>query len=137
MSKYDPLGAYLRAQKHALIPMTFREIEQLLHISLPRSKIYPAWWSNNPDNNPMTRQWLESGYKTEAVDIAGERLVFRRSDMSTATQQESAKPASEKEIRSSASHPIFGCMKGTVTIEGGYDLTQPADPDWGKVYEDG
>ncbi|MFB9951750.1 helix-turn-helix domain-containing protein [Rhizobium puerariae] len=33
-------------------------------------------------------------------------------------------------------HPIFGCMKGTMTIPDGLDLTAPADPDWGKVYED-
>ena len=33
-------------------------------------------------------------------------------------------------------HPIFGCMKGTMTIPADLDLTAPADPDWGKVYED-
>ena len=31
---------------------------------------------------------------------------------------------------------IRGCMKGTVTIPPGVDLTAPADPDWGKVYDD-
>lgn len=33
-------------------------------------------------------------------------------------------------------HSILGCMKGTLTIQTGVDLTAPADPDWGKVYED-
>ncbi|MCV9999852.1 helix-turn-helix domain-containing protein [Pararhizobium sp. YC-54] len=33
-------------------------------------------------------------------------------------------------------HPIFGCMKGTMTIPDDLDLTAPADPGWGKVYED-
>ncbi|MFN7011613.1 MAG: helix-turn-helix domain-containing protein [Allorhizobium sp.] len=33
-------------------------------------------------------------------------------------------------------HPIFGCMKGTMLIPDDLDLTAPADPDWGKVYED-
>lgn len=33
-------------------------------------------------------------------------------------------------------HQIFGCMKGTMTIPDDLDLTAPADPDWGKVYED-
>jgi transcriptional regulator with XRE-family HTH domain len=32
--------------------------------------------------------------------------------------------------------PIFGCMKGTMTIPDDLDLTAPADPDWGKVYDD-
>lgn len=26
-------------------------------------------------------------------------------------------------------HPLFGCMKGTLTIPHGVDLTEPADPD--------
>jgi transcriptional regulator with XRE-family HTH domain len=33
-------------------------------------------------------------------------------------------------------HPGYGCMKGTMTIPPDLDLTAPADPDWGKVYED-
>lgn len=33
-------------------------------------------------------------------------------------------------------HPMFGCMKGTLTIAEGVDLTEPADPEWGRVYED-
>lgn len=33
-------------------------------------------------------------------------------------------------------HPMFGCMKGTMTIPDDLDLTAPADPEWGKVYED-
>ena len=32
--------------------------------------------------------------------------------------------------------PIFGCMRGTMTIPADLDLTAPADPEWGKVYED-
>lgn len=33
-------------------------------------------------------------------------------------------------------NPAYGCMKGTMTISPDLDLTAPADPDWGKVYED-
>jgi len=33
-------------------------------------------------------------------------------------------------------HPAFGVWKGKVTLLPDYDYTQPADPDWGKVYED-
>ena len=33
-------------------------------------------------------------------------------------------------------HPLFGSMKGTSIVMPGVDLTQPADPDWGKVYDD-
>jgi len=31
-------------------------------------------------------------------------------------------------------HPLFGALKGLVRIPPGVDLTEPADPDWGKVY---
>ncbi|WP_105430562.1 helix-turn-helix transcriptional regulator [Neorhizobium sp. T6_25] len=33
-------------------------------------------------------------------------------------------------------HPAYGSMKGTITIPDDLDLTAPADPNWGKVYED-
>jgi hypothetical protein len=33
-------------------------------------------------------------------------------------------------------HPLFGALKGHMFIPPGVDLTEPADPDWGKVYED-
>ena len=48
--------------------MTFAEIEALLGEKLPASKQYPAWWSNNPSNNPMTKEWLAAGFQTESVE---------------------------------------------------------------------
>ncbi|MGI2031701.1 helix-turn-helix domain-containing protein [Rhizobium panacihumi] len=30
---------------------------------------------------------------------------------------------------------VRGCMKGTVTIAAGVDLTEPVDPDWADAYE--
>jgi transcriptional regulator with XRE-family HTH domain len=33
----------------------------------------------------------------------------------------------------SGHHPILGRMKGTIRIEPGVDLTQPADPNWGAT----
>ena len=31
---------------------------------------------------------------------------------------------------------IRGCMKGTVTVLPGVDLTEPVDPDWARILED-
>ena len=31
---------------------------------------------------------------------------------------------------------LFGALKGFTSIPPGVDLTEPADPEWGKVYED-
>lgn len=78
MSKYEPLGAFLRAQKTERIAMSFAEIERILKAKLPPSKQHRAWWSNNPSNNVMTRQWLDAGYKTSDVDPDMGRLVFLR-----------------------------------------------------------
>ncbi|WP_274627760.1 helix-turn-helix domain-containing protein [Arvimicrobium flavum] len=32
--------------------------------------------------------------------------------------------------------PLFGCMAGTLTLLPDVDYAAPADPDWGKVYDD-
>ena len=134
MSKYQPLGKYLSQQDRSLIPMTFREIERILGKTLPPSKAHRAWWSNNSANNVMTRQWLNAGYETVSVDIAAEKLVFRRVD----GNPDAVKPMSIEDIGVADLHdPIFGCMKGTMIIPPDLDLTAPVDIEWGKVYEDG
>ena len=33
-------------------------------------------------------------------------------------------------------HPLSGALKDLTFVPPGVDLTEPADPDWGKVYED-
>ena len=125
MGKYEPLGAFLRAQTGNNVPMTFAEIERILGAKLPASKLHRAWWSNNPDNNVMTRQWLEAGYETAAIDIANGRLVFCRKQ-----------PASGA-VPGSGLHPMFGSMKDLFTVEEGYDLTSPMELEegWDKKYE--
>jgi hypothetical protein len=34
-----------------------------------------------------------------------------------------------------ARHPLFGALKDVTSVPPGVDLTEPADPDWDKVYE--
>jgi hypothetical protein len=121
MSKYEPLRRFLERQAADRVAMTFAEIEQLIGAALPRSKRYPAWWSNNPSNNPMTRIWLEAGFVTEQVEIGAERLTFRRAELH-------APPGKARRLR-------LGAMRGTIQIAPGVDLTVPAEPDWGAVYE--
>lgn len=126
MSKYEPLRRYLEGRSTERVPMTFAEIEKVLGFKLPDSQRYPAWWSNNPTNNVMTNEWLAAGFKTEQVDIEGRKLVFRR------TQVAKSKPASSGagEPKQPRRHPLFGRMKGMITIMPGTDLAEPADPDW-------
>jgi hypothetical protein len=48
----------------------------------------------------------------------------------------SGNPPPPPSARKSERHPLFGALKGSVHIPDGVDLTEPADPDWGKVYEE-
>ncbi|WP_245440786.1 DUF7662 domain-containing protein [Mesorhizobium sanjuanii] len=136
MGKYSPLCSYLMSQAGERVPMSFGDIEKLLGEKLPASKRYPAWWSNNPSNNPMTKEWLAAGFQTESVNIAGEKLVFRRAEGHLGGSKGFGESAQAGISGKSSRHPIFGCMKGTLTLIPDVDLTEPADPDWGKVYED-
>jgi hypothetical protein len=129
MGKYSPLKDFLATQEQDYVPMTFAKIEEVLGIKLPASKRYPAWWSNNPSNNPMTREWLDAGYETESVNIGSEKLVFRRFSKNSAAPAGPAAQRGGKGGSASLRHPLFGCLKGTLTIPPGVDLTEPADPE--------
>ena len=134
MSKYAPLKRFLQEQDRDQVPMTFAEIEHLLKLPLPPSKRYPAWWSNNPGNNTMTREWLEAGYETESVDTSGEKLVFRRMRRRGFQEPHDTYKTQTDAAARPQRHAVFGCMKGTLMISADVDLTEPADPEWAKAY---
>ncbi len=122
MSKYEPLGEYLKKQGKGYVQMTFAEIERVTGVKLPPSASkHRPWWSNNPDNSVMTKVWLDAGFESEQVDMAGRKLVFRRVRASKVAGGE----GEEKPF-----HPAWGAMKGLVRIMPGVDITQPADPEW-------
>lgn len=129
MGKYTRLGDFLRSQRTPEVPMTFAEIERIIGTKLPpNSPQYPAWWSNNPSNNVMTKVWLAAGFRTEQVDTKARKVVFRRAKPNV---DEATAPI----VKKVGQHPIIGALKGSVFIPEGVDLTEPADPEWGKVYE--
>jgi hypothetical protein len=129
MSKYDPLAAFLKEAHGRDVRMTFAEIENILGFPLPASKRHPAWWSNSATNNTMTEVWLSAGYKTEQVDVSGERVTFRADAPTQPSSTTESIPLS----------PLFGSMKGTTFLAPGVDLTAPTmellDPDWMRKYE--
>jgi hypothetical protein len=140
MKKYEDLGKFLRDQGLEEVPMTFAEIEHVTKTKLPRSQRYPAWWSNNTSNNVMTKIWLDAGFRTESVDIEGKKLVFRRIVPANENPPGAFSPglseprrmfkAEENIEKKSKRSPLFGALKGTFTIEPGWDLTKPAlDPE--------
>lgn len=123
MGKYDGLTRYLSGVSDGEVAMTFEDIEQVLGVRLPASKQYPAWWSNNPSNNVMTRAWLEAGFRTERVDIVGERLVFRRSDPKTDAGFSAVR-------RMGLVVSLRHRLAGSVTIPPDIDVTEPIGEVW-------
>jgi hypothetical protein len=129
MSKYAPLGDYLRAQIANQVPMTFSEVERVIGTKLPpNAPKYPAWWSNNPTNNVMTKVWLDAGFRTEQVDISARRLVFRR--VRSGANAATITPTTPSSDGSRERHPLRGALKGFVRIMPGTDITKPLDADW-------
>lgn len=139
MSKYDGLKDYLRTRDADEIPMTFAEIERVTGTKLPRSAYaHRPWWSNSATNSPLTRLWLEAGYRTARVDMSARRLVFERNRRRRGVEDEPETfhpgefPSAERKGR----HPMIGAMKGTFTIDSGWDLTQPAMPEWADLIDE-
>jgi hypothetical protein len=138
MSKYEPLRAYLERQRFDEVPMTFAEIEKVIGFNLPeRSQRNRAWWSNNASNSVMTKAWLEAGYRTERVDMAGRKLVFKRVSDRRNQKQGGAPPSVASSGRREPGverkpHPLFGALAGLAKTAAGVDLTKPADPAWGE-----
>jgi hypothetical protein len=122
MSKYDPLGEFLRAQSASEVRLSFADVERITRTKLPSSARYRAWWSNNPTNSVMTKVWLDAGFETEQVDMAERKLVFKRVRKSEPSPSTSGAPGR---------HPLFGLSKGLLRINPGTDVTKPADPHWG------
>ena len=128
--KYEPLTEFLRRQSHAVVRMSFDEIERVIRSKLPPSATnHRAWWSNNAQNNVMTKAWKDAGFESEDVDMKGQRVAFRR--VRHEISRDMAAPSVA--VTTKDRHPLLGWMKGTLTIAEGVDLTQPADLEWGDT----
>ena len=127
MSKYAPLTRHLRAANADRLAMTFAELEGLLGFALPPSaRKHRAWWANSPQSHVNAAAWYHAGYQSQAVDLETEKLMFVK--LNTLDMSPPRKPGR---------HPMFGSAKGQLWIAPGYDLTEPADPEWGKrLYEE-
>ena len=63
------------------------------------------------------------------------KLVFRRVSTQAAKEAETSPVAPDSALgKNRKRHPLFGILKGKVTIVPGTDLTKPADPSWGLKY---
>jgi hypothetical protein len=119
MTKYEPLARHLKSLKAASVRLSFKDIEKILGFKLPASADkYSAWWSNHGGSHVQTQAWLGAGWETSEVDLASGKVTFRRTGGASRPDNE-AKPVKE----------VWGCMKGTVWVEPGYDLTTPLWPE--------
>jgi hypothetical protein len=124
VAKYDPLTRFLNREAILEICLSFQEIERVLGAKLPPSAYrHRPWWANDPSNHVHAKAWLSAGYETAHVDMEGGKLTFRR------VQGASPQPAEETGPLWPRRHPMFGAMKGWITIRPDYDLTQPAMPE--------
>ncbi len=127
MGKYEPLGHFLKSRPADETPLRFDEVEAIIGAPLPPAAgRHPAWWSNNPSNNVMTKVWLDAGYRTERVDLGGRKVVFRRVRPSAApTQVIPPRPQ-----RSNVLETVRRKLAGTVRMAPDFDPTGPTGERW-------
>ncbi len=79
MSKYEPLKRHLESLVGSEWRATFTEIEAVLGFVMPASaRRHQPWWANDATGHSHARAWLDAGWRTSDVDIADERVKFRR-----------------------------------------------------------
>jgi len=136
MGKYQPLGHFLRNQPTQEVPLTFREIEKITGVKLPpKAQHQRAWWSNNPDNNVMTKVWLAAGFESAQVDMEKRKLVFRRIAKASGPAGGFAEPAQKPHATKEGRHPLRGALKDITHLVPGVDLTEPAFPEWADLLD--
>lgn len=87
--KYGPLFQHLVALDVQQWRATFREIESVLGFALPNSaRVHRPWWANQANGgHSHALAWHAAGWRTTAVNLAAEALVFERVADATAQPQ--------------------------------------------------
>jgi hypothetical protein len=126
--------------------MTFQQIESVIGGRLPASaRRHRPWWANDARGHAHANAWLGEGYRTEEVDMEGEKLVFARTPSLPRTpgaaEQGMGQQGMEEAMAAytppdaGAQHPMLGALKGLLWIDPTLDLTKPAfDPgEWEQL----
>lgn len=95
--KYAPLYRHLIAMAGFDWRVSFAEIEAILGFELPASaRLYRPWWSNQKRSSGHSHAlaWYAAGWKTRAVDLEAETLVFER--VKASSNKASAVPRNRK-----------------------------------------
>ncbi len=81
--KYAPLYRSLRMRSGRRWRVSFTEIEAVLGFTLPESaRLHRPWWSNQRNRRGYAHSlaWQLAGWRTAAVDLEHESLVFEREE---------------------------------------------------------
>lgn len=131
MGKYTDLSRFLNSQRTQFVRLDFKDIEAALGFSLPASAHkHPEWWANNYGGHVQARAWMDAGWQTEALDLAGKKVGFRRLADRTSGPGTGDPEAGTSPPRRNP----WGCMAGTVTFMPEVDLTEPTE-DWNAERE--
>ena len=84
--KYAPLFRHLCALEVHRWRATFADVEALLGFALPNSaRVHRPWWANETNGgHSHALAWQAAGWRTSAVDMLAESLVFERLDAAPA-----------------------------------------------------
>lgn len=98
--KYAPLFRHLAVLDVRSWRATFRDVEAILGFSLPNSaRIHRPWWSNQANGgHSHALAWYAAGWRTRAVDLAAEALVFERIKAAVAPTDSAAQALSMREL---------------------------------------
>lgn len=130
--KYDPLRRYLEGEPGPVVELTFQDVETIIGGALPRSaRTHPAWWSNNATGHVNAVAWLRAGFKAERIDLAQEKLSFRRTPRIAAADgfEDGSAPFASGRSKGFLTR-IRAEMAGTVTIPDGVDICAPTGEVW-------
>jgi DNA-binding transcriptional regulator YiaG len=88
LGKYQALFEYLSTCGKDNVTLSLKEIENLLHDSLPESAHQRRdWWSNRRQAFQATA-WVKAGYKATDIDLQNGQITFTRPQRQYAIQRD-------------------------------------------------
>lgn len=120
--KYAPITEFLITEHSEKVRLAFDEVEAILGFDLPKSaRDYQAWWANDRHHS-QAKAWLEAGWQTENLNLAGRTVEFTRTRKPRA-------PIPGSPVPDLPTDP-WGALAGTVTIHDEEALTSPTGEIW-------